>query len=409
MNIKAGYKGLLAAVICSLLVFSSCAGSGSDNSANDTAGASVTSTYDNTESLQELSELPEEESKQKEYTYVNTDFVPGDYKEESKKKELSDLEETSEKPETSKLEVTPDDQIFSSPICKSSLLYCIDDEKVLYNDSASLVTAPASLTKLLTASVVYKYMNPEDEVTVGDEQYFVNADSSKCFISIGNVLTVEDLMTGMLLCSGNDAAYTAAVSTARALHKNEELSDEQALAIFGELMNDFAAGIGMKSSHFVNPDGWDDEQQYVTGEDMLKLSVYALSVPEIRTIVGTKEKTVEFKPGETMTWYNTNGLLYPGDAYYCENAIGMKTGTTDNAGCCLVSAFEKNNKTYVTVVLGCGSDNDRYELTLKLFDLIDNPLGQNQEQNADNTDNTDNTGNADNGENSNSEEQMNEE
>ena len=87
----------------------------------------------------------------------------------------------------------------------------------------------------------------------------------------------------------------------------------------------------------------------------------------------------------------------------------MKTGTTDNAGCCLVSAFEKNNKTYVTVVLGCGSDNDRYELTLKLFDLIDNPLGQNQEQNADNTDNTDNIGNADNGENSNSEEQMNEE
>lgn len=395
MKLKIRYKGLLAAVICSLLVFSSCSPAGSDNSSDNTPEESVTSTFENNDAAPaEISDIPDEVSQAKEYTYVNTDFTPGEVEEASKKQtsdgdfELSGSEENTKKQETTKLDVTPEDKIFSSPICRSSLLYCVEDEKALYNDSADLVTAPASLTKLLTASVVYKYMNPEDEVTVGDEQYFVNADSSKCFIEIGNVMTVQDLMTGMLLCSGNDAAYTAAVSTARSLHKDEELTDEQALAAFGELMNDFAAEIGMSSSHFINPDGWDDEQQYVTAADLLKLSVYALSVPEIRTIVGTREKTVEFKSGETMTWYNTNGLLYPGDTYYCENAIGMKTGTTDNAGCCLISAFEKNGKTYITVVTGCGSDNDRYELTLKLFDLIDNPSGENTDNNDNNNNNT---------------------
>lgn len=254
-----------------------------------------------------------------------------------------------------------------SPVCRSAVLYCVDDGRMLYDDGADVKTAPASITKLLTASVMLKYMNADDIVTVGTEQTLVHEDSSVCFISIGNRLKVRDLLTGMLLSSGNDAAYTAAVSTARAAHPGEELSDEAAVTVFCGMMNELASEIGMSSSHFTTPDGWDDENQRVTAADLVKLSEHALKDPTIREIVGTHQKYVVFESGENITWTNTNSLLDPDSTYYSEYAIGLKTGTTDDAGCCLAAAFSKDGKTYISVVTGCEESDDRFDLTLKLF------------------------------------------
>ncbi len=261
-------------------------------------------------------------------------------------------------------------EVFDSPLCRSSLLYCVDDDTVLYRDSPDIRTAPASITKLLTASVVLRNMKPDDVIEVGSELDLVHDDSSRCFISAGNRLKVYDLLTGMLLCSGNDAAYTAAVTTARATHPDQILSDQEAVEVFVAMMNETAAEIGMANSHFATPDGWDDDDQYVTAEDLITLGNYALSVPEIRSIVGIFETYVVFESGENITWKNTNYLLDPDNDFYCADTIGMKTGTTDNAGYCLLSAFRKNGKTYLSAVLGCLSDNDRYELTLQLYHLI---------------------------------------
>ena len=142
-----------------------------------------------------------------------------------------------------------EDDIIQSPYCRSAVLYSVDSKEILYNDGAEILTAPASITKLLTASVVLKYINSDDVVTVGSELDLVNEGSSICFISAGNRLTVKDLLTGMLMNSGNDAAYTAAVSAARAAHPEAELSDEDAVDVFVGMMNELAAEIGMSSSH----------------------------------------------------------------------------------------------------------------------------------------------------------------
>lgn len=253
------------------------------------------------------------------------------------------------------------------PECRSSAFYSVDDKNIIYNDNIDLKVAPASLTKLLTASVALKYVDKDKVFTVGSEQWFVQPYSSLCYLQVGNMLTLEDLITGMLMASGNDAAYTIAVSVARELEPDIYMTDDEAVQYFCELMNNFACDLGMTQSNFVNPDGWDNDDQYTTVADLIKITEYVLSVPEIMEIVGTYQKHIQIYSGEFYTWTNSNLLLDPYSDYYCENAVGIKTGTTANAGNSLISAFENNDKTYIAVVVGCDSDSDRYELTLKLI------------------------------------------
>lgn len=255
----------------------------------------------------------------------------------------------------------------TSPYCKSSALYCVDDNKFIYKDRTDNFVSPASLTKLLTASVALHYLSPDTVVTVGSEQNLVKPYSSLCLIQPGHCLKLYDLLTGMLMASGNDAAYTVAVSTARTVYPDISMTDAEAVWYFSGLMNDFAKNIGMKNSNFVNPEGWDDDNQYTTVSDLLMLAEYAVSVPEIREITGTYQKYVVFDSGENVTWTNSNNMLNPDSPYYCPNAVGLKTGTTDNAGNCLIGAFNKNGKLYISVVIGCNTNADRYNLTLKML------------------------------------------
>ena len=133
-------------------------------------------------------------------------------------------------------------------------------------------------------------------------------------------------------------------------------------------MNDFAQELGMTDSHFVNPDGWDDPQHYSTAADMVKLAEYALTVPEICETMKTAYKTVSFSAGGYATWTNNNYFVIPGSNYYSPDALGMKTGTTENAGYCLITAFKRNSKTYICLAMGCNTDYDRFDLTQKLLE-----------------------------------------
>ena len=356
-------KKIIVALICSLMIFSSC----SVNNNSTTKDESSSYSSEVKISSDSGSEGEESSTAESELSFEKESEV-SDVSESSETAQSSD--ENSETDEENENSSTVANEIFSEPLCRSAVLYCSEDNKILYDDYKDIRTAPASLTKLMTASVMLRNMSPDDIVTVGTEQRYVNEDSSRCYITEGNRLTVRDLLTGMLLCSGNDAAYTAAVSTARAAKNDPEMSDKDAIITFAGMMNDLAAEIGMTNSHFVNPDGWDNDEQYVTASDLLKLAKYAYSVPEIRTIVGTQKKYVVFESGENITWTNTNYLLDPDDEYYCPEAVGMKTGTTSNAGYCLIATFRKNGKTYISVVTGCENNAGRYGLTLKLFSLI---------------------------------------
>lgn len=288
---------------------------------------------------------------------------------ESVSSDVSQPTSSEQSSETSK-ESSEQSDIIQAPVCGSAILYCADDGTVLYNDSADAKTAPASMTKLLTALVTLKYMDPGEVVTVGTELDLVEYGSSLCYIDYGNRLTVKDLLTGMLLNSGNDAAYTAAVCTVRTVYPDAQLGDKAAVEKFVEMMNTYAAEIGMSSSHFVNPDGWDDDDQYVTAEDVVRLSECSLKNALISEIVRTYKKDVVLESGEALSWKNTNSLLDPESIFYCPDCIGLKTGTTDYAGYCLAGACTKNGRTYITVVTECETNSDRFDLTLKLFSRI---------------------------------------
>lgn len=253
-------------------------------------------------------------------------------------------------------------------ICQAEILCCADDGAVLYENGADDRIAPASLTKLLTAATALKYVDSQEIYTVGTEQRLVPNGSSVSFILEGHRLKLYDLITAMLLVSGNDAAYATAVSTARIVSGDEAMPDSEAVDYFCGLMNNLAAEIGMENSHFNTPDGFDSEGQYTTARDLAALAEYALSVQEISEIVRLPEKYVVFESGENITWVNSNLLLDSDSRFYNANAVGMKTGTTPKAGSCLIAAFTKDGKTYISVVAGCLTDRERYNRTLSLLE-----------------------------------------
>lgn len=250
---------------------------------------------------------------------------------------------------------------------KNAIFYCVYDDKTLYKYNIEERIAPASLTKILTACVAYYYIESSKEFTVGTELDLIKPHSSLCLISKGHILTLKDLVIGLLVASGNDAAYTIAVNTSKALTRNKNMADTQAVSFFVDLMNSFASNIGMRNSHFTNPDGWDDDSQYTTVEDLLILSEYLLSIEELSEIISYKNKRVVFSSGQNITWENSNQLLNPDCNYYNNYAVGMKTGTTEKAGNCLVAVFNKDGRKYIGIVCGCATTNDRYESMNILF------------------------------------------
>ena len=249
-------------------------------------------------------------------------------------------------------------------------LYRADDMIVLYQRGQHERIAPASLTKVVTACTALKYVSPDEVFTVGTELELVQPHSSLCLIRPGHRLTLYQLIMGMFLPSGNDAAYTVAVNVGRRVAGDDGMSDRAAVDYFCGLMNDFATELGATDSHFANPEGWDHEGTYSTVYDLALFGAYAMNVEEIREIAATYEKKVFFASGENITWKNFNSLVNPWSTWYCEQAVGLKTGSTENAGKCLLSAIEGTDGLYIAVVMGCQEDEDRYRATWDLIHLL---------------------------------------
>ncbi len=229
--------------------------------------------------------------------------------------------------------------------------------------------APASLTKLLTAYTALSCLNTEDIITVGDEVTWIDPQSSVAYLQPGHQLTVDMLIQGLMLPSGNDAAYTLAVAGGRALAEDPNLDSKLACGIFVDEMNAQARQLGMADTHFANPDGIDAEGHYTTAEDLMILTKAAMEIPLIMEYGGMAKSEVVFASGETATWMNSNMLLHEETEYYTESAVGLKTGSTENAGACLISLFEKEDGSYLIIcVLGSPENENRYQDTLKLYD-----------------------------------------
>lgn len=227
--------------------------------------------------------------------------------------------------------------------------------------------APASLTKLFSAYVALQYVQPDTVLTAGDEVNWIDPDSSRAFIYKGQRVTATQCVKGMLMQSGNDAAYILAVAAGRAIQGDPSLSAKAALSAFIGKMNDAALRLGLKNTHFANPDGIDAPGHYTTMADLMVICRLAMGQSLIRQCASSVRETVTYVSGETVNWKNTNELLHPDSEFYCPTACGLKTGSTKAAGKCLVSAFWQDDGFLIIATLDSPEEDDRYTDTLNLY------------------------------------------
>ena len=192
---------------------------------------------------------------------------------------------------------------------------------------------PASITKLMTSYVVFKSIDSgqislDDEVTISEKAW--RMPGSRMFIEVGKRVTVRDLLLGVIVSSGNDASV--------------------ALAVFAELMNQYAARLGMTSSNFKNATGLPDDDHYMTARDIVVLA---------RAIIS---EFPDYYQWYSMTEFEWNGIKQPNRnrlLYRDDSVDGLKTGHTEAAGYCLVSSAKRDGMRIISVVVGTSSDNAR--------------------------------------------------
>ena len=223
---------------------------------------------------------------------------------------------------------------------------------------------------MVTACVAIENLPLNTVITVGSELSLVPKNSSLAYIYKGQRIKLSDLLTGMLLCSGNDAAYTIATNVGRHASGDSTLGDKEAVAYFCTLMNDYIKKIGAVNSNFTTPDGSDSEGQYSTVNDLAIITAHAMKNKTVAEITSTHYKKVVFVSGQIAKWTNTNELIHPDSRYYTECVSGFKTGGTEMAGKCLSATFTKNGVEYIAIVMGCEDNDARYENILELINSI---------------------------------------
>ena len=226
----------------------------------------------------------------------------------------------------------------------------------------------ASITKLFSAYVGLQYLAPDTILTVGEEVSWIDPDSSRAYIYKGHRLTVEQCVRGMIIPSGNDAAYVLAVNAGRAIAGDPDMQARAAYDLFVEEMNRQAEILGLIGTHFTNPDGIDENGHYTTMRDLVIISRLSLENPIIRAAANTQKMKAVFASGHYAIWTNSNSLLDPQNkSFYCPDAIGLKTGSTGKAGKCLISVFQQGDRLLLICVMGCPTNATRYEDTLALY------------------------------------------
>ena len=192
----------------------------------------------------------------------------------------------------------------------------------------------ASTTKVMTAILALENCSPDETVTV-DRQAF-GVEGSSMYLERNEKLTMRDMLYGLMLASGNDAAVAIAVHI------------DGSVEAFAQRMNEKAMELGLTNTHFVTPNGLHDEAHYTTAYDLAVIAAYAMQNEDFRTIVSTRSYTTQ-SGNKTRVLNNRNKTLWQ-----YEGGNGVKTGYTSNAGRCLVFAAQRGNMQLVGVVLKSG-------------------------------------------------------
>ena len=255
-----------------------------------------------------------------------------------------------------------DDPVNVTVTSPYAILIDADTKEIMYiNCEPDEKIYPASTTKVLAAIVALKYCAPDVVFKPGDELSLVASDSSVAYIKSNHELTLEMLIEGMMLPSGGDAAYTVAAGVGRIIAGDDTLSGADAVKVFVDEMNRYGEEVlGLKNTHFTCPDGYHDDGHYTSIIDIMTVAYAALCEPLIMRYAGLEHDDVKYASGHKNEWENTNKLIDPDSAYYYEYANGMKTGTTEEAGCCLLASAVKDGKTVIAGVFAAKDNRQRY-------------------------------------------------
>lgn len=230
---------------------------------------------------------------------------------------------------------------------EAAVLIVLDDNPVvLFGKNPNRRMYPASTTKITTLITALEKGNLAATVTASPRA--VTCEGSSLELKAGDKLKLREALYGLMLVSGNDAAEAVAETVAGTVPN------------FVAMMNDEAKKIGAISTHFTNPHGLPDVDHFTTAYDLALLAAYGMKNPLFADIVSTREYDVRFLNRKTKHVVNTNKLL---DTY--TGTIGVKTGSTEAAGDCLVAAAKRGNVRLLAVIL---NDDYRWEDAAKLFD-----------------------------------------
>ncbi len=227
---------------------------------------------------------------------------------------------------------------------KAVLLVSMDTGQTVYEQAADEKMYPASTTKIMTYIVAYESIEDVENTRIEIKKPIIdqlrNTGSSMAYLSdhIGEKVKVIDILYSLMVPSGNDAAMVLA-----------DYIGGGDINVFVDKMNAKAKELGCENTHFANPDGLHDPDHYTTARDLQKITEYALKLPNFKKISDTVSYTCE---GDDTALRTTNYLIDANSEYYYTYAEGIKTGTTDEAGRCLVTTGSADGQSYMLILLG---------------------------------------------------------
>lgn len=263
---------------------------------------------------------------------------------EEDEEELNYFNEIQEELKQVSADISKEPQISS----RAAVVIDRNSKKVIYGKNENEKRAMASTTKIMTAIILLE--NEDLSKTVEVSKKAANTGGSRLGLSTGNKITLNDLLYGLMLCSGNDAAVQIAETVGGSVED------------FAVLMNNKAKELGLNNTHFVTPHGLDEQEHYTTAYELALLTDYALKNEKFAEVVSTKTYTVNIN-GNYKTLNNTNELLG-----YLEGVNGVKTGFTNNALRCLVTSTSRDNLNIITVVLGADTKKIRTKDSIQLIE-----------------------------------------
>ena len=251
-------------------------------------------------------------------------------------------------------QVSAQDDLVSQISSKRWIVIDADTGEIFAQHKADDQVAIASLTKIYTTIQALEMASLDTQITTNESDLF-DQNSTQVGFGPGETFSLEDLLYGMLLPSGNDAAH----AVARALGMQKGDSDEQAVAHFVALENQRIADMGLKETHLVNPHGLGVPGHHSSAHDLAAFTRYALKFPEFVKIIGTAAHTT----ANGYSFTNTNKLLSEDN-----ELVGGKTGYDDDAGYCLIEVAKRGSDTMISVTLDGVAPDVWYQDNVTLLD-----------------------------------------